>query len=263
MLHARVGAGLIVRASPVCAELAAGALGHGVAVALVRRDGVDDAAHGVRAVEQRCRAAHNLYPLQAVGIDRDTVVAGLAGKVARPDSVLHHQDAVAVEAADDWPARTWSEAPLRHTRLVLQRVAECVLRIRHELERIERRDRIERLERSDPAACGGRDRHFLVDRRQSKLERQFVRLSRFNRDGLPAGGEMLTLGQDLVGLGRHVLDLEPPLIVGECHKPGTDDQHDRAVHQVAVPDQRHGSSHDASFLPPSLRPQEAGNAERH
>ena len=137
------------------------------------------------------------------------------------------------------------------------------MRIRHELERIECRDRIEGLEGSDPAACGGRDRHFLVDRRQSKLERQLVRLSRFDRDGLPAGGEMFTLCQDLIGPDRHVLDLEPPLIVGECHKSGTDDQHDRPVHQVAVLDQRHGSSHDASFLPPSLRPQEADHAERH
>ena len=116
VLQAGGGARLGVRAADVRAELRPGAVEERLAVALVRRDDVDEAADRVRPVEQGRRSAHDLDPLGAVRVDRHAVIARLAGQVARAEPVLEDEHPVAVEAADDGAARTGAEAAARDAR---------------------------------------------------------------------------------------------------------------------------------------------------
>ena len=198
VLQAGIGARLLVRAAEIGAELRPGTVECRIAVAFVRRDHVDEAADGVRSVQQRCRTAHDLDPLGAVRVDRDTVITGLARQVTRADPILENQHPVAVEAADDWPARTGAEAAARNTRLVLQRFPQAAARLPHQIERVERRYRIERLERRFGAARHGSDRYVLVHGRQSELEIDGCRPAWGHGNHLPPSGKMLPLGEDFV-----------------------------------------------------------------
>ena len=65
------------------------------------RDDVDDAAHGVRAVERRLRSAQHLDALD-VGEDerREVELAPGRDRVVDPDAVDHHQGVAHVAAAD-------------------------------------------------------------------------------------------------------------------------------------------------------------------
>ena len=125
MLQTRGRARLGIRVADIGAELPPRAVKQRLAVALVRRDDINESAHCVRAVEQRRRTAHDLDPLGPVRVDGDTVVAGLAGQVAGADPVLQDEHPVAVEAADDRAARSGAEAAARDARLTLQGVAEA------------------------------------------------------------------------------------------------------------------------------------------
>ena len=250
MLHAEIDAGLAVRASTIGGELRAGAVEQRLVEALLGRDDVDEAADGVGAVEQRGRPPHDLDPRGTVGVDGDAVVPGLAGEVARAHPVLQDEHAVTVEAADDRAAGAGAEAPAGDARLVLQRVAEAPLAHLDEVERVERCHGVERLERRLRAAGRGGDRHVLVHRRRGQLEVDRRDLAGHDRDRLPAGGEMLSLGEHLVGADRHARDLEGPVFLGQGRSARPDHQHQRAVHGTGVADQRHRSLHGARFLRP-------------
>ena len=60
-------------------------------------DDVDEAADGIRAVEQRGRTAHDFDTLGGRRIDADAVVARLAREIAGALAVLQNQHAIAVE----------------------------------------------------------------------------------------------------------------------------------------------------------------------
>ncbi len=164
VLHAAVGADLAVGAAAIGVELGARAGEQRVAVALVGRHDIDQTAYRVRAVEQRRRAPDDLDPLGDVRVDGHPVVAGLAREVTGPDAVLQNQDAVAVEAADDWTAGSRTEAPAGDARLVAQGVAQASLRRADDVERIQRRYRVECLERRFGAGDRGGHRHIFMDR---------------------------------------------------------------------------------------------------
>ena len=248
MLQAGVGARLFVRATRVGAQLRPCALEQRVAVALVRRDDVDEAADGVRAVQQRRRPAHDLDAFGGVRIDRDAVVAGLARQVARADPVLQDQDAVAVEAADDRPSRTRAEAPAGNAGLPLQRVTQAPVNIGDEVERVERLDGIERFERRLRAARRRGDGHVLVHGRQAQLEVHGRRTAGRQRDHLPARGQVLALGEHLVAARRHIHDLERPVLGGQTELSRAHDEHDRAVDRPSVVRQCYRPAHRAVVL---------------
>ena len=252
---------LPVRAARVRAELRPRAVEQRFAVALVRRDDVDEAADGVRPVQQRRRPAHDLDPLGAGGIDRHAMVARRARQVARADPVLQDQHPVVVEAADDRPARAGTEAPAGDAGLVLQGVAEAPVQILHEVERVERRHRVERLERRLRAGRGRRHGHVLVHRRQAELEIDRGRTARVHGDRLPAGREMLALGEHFVHAGRHVRDAERAVLVGQSDQAGPDDQDHGAVHRAALLRQRDGALHDTGRLGRGRRRRQHGQRE--
>ena len=250
VLHADVDAGLSVGAPPVGADLRARTGEQRLAQALLGRDDVDEAADGVRPVEQRGRAPHDLDPLRAVGVDRDAVVTRLAGEVARAHPVLEDEHAVSVEAADHRAARAGAEGPAGDARLVLQRVAQAGLALLDDVERVERRHRVERLERRLRAAGGRCDRHVLVHRGQGQLEVDRSDLTRGDRYRLPGSGEVLPLREHGVGTGRQVPDLERALRTGHSNRAGPDDQDLRTVHRAGVADQRHRPPQRARLLRP-------------
>ena len=256
VLHVDVDPGLAVGAPEVGGELGARALEHRLVHGLLRRDDVDEAAHGVRPVQQGGRTADDLDAIGAVGVDGDAVVSGLAGEVARANAVVEDEHAVAVEAADDGPARAGAEAADRDAGLVLQRVAEAVLAGLDEVERVQRRHGVERLERRLRAPGGGGDRHLLVHRRRGQLEVGHRDLAGGDGNHLPSGGQVLALGEHLVGARRHVLERVGPVVLGERRRARADHQHHGAVHRPGVADQRHRPLHRPGFLRSGGRPRQ-------
>ena len=253
VLHAGRSAGLPVRAARVDAELPPRALEQRFALAFVRRDRVDEAADGVRAVEQRRRAADDLDALDAVRVDRDPVVARLAGEVAGAHAVFENEHTVAVETPDDGPFRARPETADRNARLVLQRLADRVGALRRDVERIEGGDGVEGLERGFGPAGRGGDGQLFVDRRQIEHEVHGRRPAGGDDDLLAAGREVLALGDDLVRAGRHVVERELALLVGHADRAGADHQDHGAVHRVAVVGQRDPAGDGAGLLRPRRR----------
>ena len=264
VLHAGRGARLPVRAARVDAELPPRALKQRFAVAFVRRDRVDEAADGVRTVEQRRRPADDLDALEHVRVERDAVVARRGGEVAGAHAVFENEHAVGVETPDDRPARARPEAADRDARLVMRQLADGVGAPGRDVERIQGGDGVEGLERGlDPAGRGG-DGQLFADRRQIEGEVHGQRLAGDDGDRLAAGREVLALGDDLVRAGRHVVERELALLVGQADRAGTD-HHDRgAVHRRAVVGQRDAAGDGAGLLRPSRRGQgQHGDRSQH
>ncbi len=86
--------------------------------------GVDDATDCTRPVSQRRRATDYLDLVGGVRVDRHRVVFAQRRGVVGADAVLAHADAVAVEPADDRPARSGCEIRSRDPGFVLQAVRE-------------------------------------------------------------------------------------------------------------------------------------------
>jgi hypothetical protein len=87
-------------------------------------DRVDHAAGGVAAVQQRGRPAQHLEALDHQRVDRRGMVEAQARRVDRRAAVVEQSDAVAIQSADDRPARLRTEAAGRHAGQARQRVAE-------------------------------------------------------------------------------------------------------------------------------------------
>ena len=163
VLHADVPARLRVRAPQVGAQQRPRAFRRRCAVALLGRDHVDEPADRVRAVQQCRRPADDLDAFHAVGVDGDAMVAGLARQVSGADAVLQDHDPVAVEAADDRPVRSGTEAAHRDAGLVPQGVGEIRGRLLGDIERVHGGDRVECLERGLGAVHRGGHRHVLAN----------------------------------------------------------------------------------------------------
>ena len=247
VLQADVGACLRVRAPHVGAQLRPRALEQRLAVALLGCDHVDEPADRVRAVQQRCRPAHDLDAFRAVGVDRDAMVAGLARQVSGADAVLQDQHPVAVEAADDRPARSGAEAADRNARLVPQGVSETGGRLSCDVERVHGGDRVERLEGRLGSARRGGHRHVLANGREFEYEIHRRGLAWIDGHRLPSRGQVLALREDFVGAGRHALDCKPSLFVGQREVARAHNEDDRAVNG-AVFLHCHGALHPAGLL---------------
>ena len=169
VLEVGVATELLVGGATVERYLAVEILWRVVAVAVVRRDRIDHATHRVAAVQQSGRPLQHLDALQASGVDRDAVVARLAGDVAAADAVLHDQHAVAVESPNNRAAVSGPETALGDTRLPLENVTQVPSHVLGEVDRIQRAHRVERLERGCLAARRG-DGDLLVDGREAQLE---------------------------------------------------------------------------------------------
>ena len=256
VLQVDIDPGLRVGAPEVGGELGARALEHRLVHGLLRRDDVDEAADGVRSVQQGRRSADDLDALGGVGVEGDAVVAGLAGEVARAHAVVEDEHAVAVEAADDRAARAGAEGAARDARLVLQGFAEAAVSALDEVVRVQRRHGVERFERGFRAARGGRDRHLLVHRRGGQLEVDRHGLAGGDGNHLPAGGEVLALGEHLVGAGRHAFEHEGPVVLGQHRRARPDHEHQCAAHRPGIADQCHRPLHRARLLRPGGRPRE-------
>ena len=234
VLQADIGARLRIRAAGVGRDLRPRTFEQRLPVALMRRDHVDEAANRVRSVQQRRRPAHDLDPLGAVRVDRDAVVARLARQIPGAYAVLQDQDAVAVEAADDRPARAGAEAPAGNAGLLLQGVAETTVQLPHEIERVERRHRVERFERRLGAPRRRGHGHVLVHGRQNELEVDRGRPTRGQGNHLPARGQVLALREHLVAARRHGGYLERAILGGQSDQARAHDEHHRPVNRPTV-----------------------------
>ena len=261
MLHGGRGARLPVRAARVGAELPPQPLERRVAVALVRRYHVDEAADRVRAVEQRRRPADDLDALGPVRVYRDPVVGRRAGEVAGAHAVFENQHPVAVEAPDYRPVRGRSETADRDARLVPQHFADGVAAPRREVERIEGGDGVERLQRGFRPAGRGGDAQLLMEHRQFQHEVRRRGLAGGDGDRPAAGREMFALGEELVGAGRDAVDGVPALLVGQAHRARADHHDHRAVHRPAVLRQRDPAADGARLLRPDRRGQDGGRRQ--
>ena len=125
----------------------------------VIRDDVDEAADGVRAVQQRGRTAHHFDALGGGGIHADAMVARLARQIACPLAVLQNLHAIAVKPADDRTRRSGAEAARREAGLVLERRAERAFELLGQLLARQHRRRLERIELA--ARLGADRRDFL------------------------------------------------------------------------------------------------------
>ena len=74
------------------------------------------------------------------------MVARLTAEVTGSNTILHDEDPVAIEAADDRPAGAWAKATVGDTRLVLKHFTQGRLRIANQFEGIKRRHRVEGFE---------------------------------------------------------------------------------------------------------------------
>ena len=108
-------------------------------------DGVDRATHGASAVEQRRRTLDHFQPLYLRRVDQFAVIAGLGGKGAGSDPVLHDQDAVTVEPADDGPGRARTKTAFGDSAAhdVVQQLADGGIRRLGQLVWPERLDTLE------------------------------------------------------------------------------------------------------------------------
>ena len=108
-------------------------------------DGVDRATHGASAVEQRRRTLDHFQPLYLRRVDQFAVIAGLGGKGAGSDPVLHDQDAVTVETADDGPGRAGTKTAFGDSAAhdVVQQLADGGIRRLGQLVWPERLDTLE------------------------------------------------------------------------------------------------------------------------
>ena len=87
-------------------------------------DDIHEPANRVRSVQQRRRPAHNLDARRTRWIDRNAVIARLAGQVTDALAVLQDQHAIAIETANHRPRGPGPHRSLGHTRLRAQRGAD-------------------------------------------------------------------------------------------------------------------------------------------
>ncbi len=86
---------------------------------------VHHAADGVRPVEQRRRAAHDLDPLRLGGIHGDSLFGGLAADVSGAHAVFGDQHPVPVETPDDGTGGPGAETADRHPGRAFEQLGEA------------------------------------------------------------------------------------------------------------------------------------------
>ena len=211
---------------------------------VVTADGVDGASHGASTVEQRGRTLDDLQPLDQRRVDQFPVVAGLGGQGAGPDPVLHDQDAVAVEAADDGPRRTRAETAFGDpaTHFVVQQFADGDIRRLGHLVWPQRLHALECLEDCLVLlACRHRD--FVSPGQQLQEDVRFRRLASLDdHHGGDFGEQAVQMDDQAVSPGRNAVELVVSIVVGDGATVQLLDGHAGVVQRLAGVLQRNGST---------------------
>src|SRR5207245_2660888 len=92
-------------------------------ISLVRRDAIDDAADCVAAVEKSRRASDDFDAVEREHVNRFDFVGRLRSNASETQSILKHQHAVAVEAANDRTPRARSKTALGNSSLIFKSFA--------------------------------------------------------------------------------------------------------------------------------------------
>ncbi len=204
-------------------------------------DGVDHAAYGAAAVEQRGRAFDDLDSVQAEQIERLGVIARLKAQRADPLAVLQYQNAIAVKAADYGARRARAEAALGDAQLKIESFAERDGVLFSQLLRADDRDRLDRVECSLLASRGG-NCHLLAHRRQLDLEIGRGHIARGDLNGLHDVRGQVEMRRHVIPARQDVLEFVCPFLVGLDRAFQLDDRHPHVVNGLfRVADRDHAA----------------------
>src|SRR5687768_4742413 len=216
-------------------------------IVFVRRDGVDNTAYGVRAVEQRRRAFDHFEPLKIHTVDRLAVVARLRRRRSAACPVLQNQNTIAVKPADDGPRRSRAERSFADAGFTFQNFTDGRARLLGDPRPADRVDRLERIE----------DRFFLARRRHvhllakgSQTHRKVYgrRLSSRQIYNANLVGKPLDMDCNVITARRQLPKFEAPGIVGLNCPVTLRDLHRRSGNGLAIGLTRHRSADRAGRL---------------